>query len=220
LGEVTFGGSLTVDGNGSKTPLTIKNDISTSTSVIVNISDAATNVSCTITEAGDLGCSGTKSAIVGLEGYGERKLFAVESSSVRHVDEGRAILRNGFANITLDPIFVETIEGDYNVYLTPEKNAPRSERGAFFSLYVAEKSKDYFVVKSNRKNNAIFSWMVSAYRSGYSEGKNSLGSEPSEFFNYTETDGNSDIEKNATPEVAFFSNSISEENGSVIVRLR
>jgi hypothetical protein len=65
----------------------------------------------------------------------------------------------GIARVGLAPIFLETIEGDYLVHVTPYGNA---------SLYVAEIGKDHFVVKAREGDpNAIFAWRLSAHRKGY-----------------------------------------------------
>ena len=86
----------------------------------------------------------------------------MESPEVRFIDDGESNLNNGEAIIYLEPIFKETIETEnYLVQLTPidEVNG----------LRVAEKTKDYFVVKelNNGKSNARFMWQISANRKGY-----------------------------------------------------
>jgi len=84
----------------------------------------------------------------------------MESPDVRFYDEGRARLNNGIANISLDPIFIETVEPDYEIYLTP--------KGKTQGIYVAEQAKEYFIVKSfNPTSNIQFSWLISALRKGY-----------------------------------------------------
>jgi len=86
----------------------------------------------------------------------------MESPDVRFYDEGRARLNNGIANISLDPIFIETVEPDYEIYLTP--------KGKTQGIYVAEQAKEYFIVKSfNPTSNIQFSWLISALRKGYKE---------------------------------------------------
>jgi len=78
---------------------------------------------------------------------------------VRFFDEGLARLQDGVARVELDPIFLETIEGDYLVHVTPYGAA---------SLYVAEIGHDYFVVKSlDGQSDVAFAWRLSATRKGY-----------------------------------------------------
>ena len=90
-------------------------------------------------EAEDLIVRGGKSAVVNTLSYGERKLYAVEAPDVRFSDEGLARLQDGVTRVELDPIFLETIEGEYLVHVTPYGDA---------SLYVAEVGREYFVVRA------------------------------------------------------------------------
>ncbi|WP_162495769.1 MULTISPECIES: hypothetical protein [Caldilinea] len=91
--------------------------------------------------------------------FGQRKLYAGKSPEVRFFDEGLARLQGGVARVELDPVFLETIEGDYLVHVTPYGDA---------SLYVAEVGKDYFVVKARDGDlNVAFAWRLSAHRKGY-----------------------------------------------------
>ncbi|OGO42020.1 MAG: hypothetical protein A2Z04_00400 [Chloroflexi bacterium RBG_16_57_9] len=108
---------------------------------------------------GNLWAKGTKSAIVQAGEFGKRTLYAVEAPDVRFSDEGAARLKDGVARVTLDPVFLETIEGEYLVHVTPYGDA---------SLYVAEVGKDYFVVKAREGDpNVAFAWRLSAHRKGY-----------------------------------------------------
>lgn len=112
-----------------------------------------------LTVAKDLTVGGNKSAVVQAGTFGQRKLYAAESPEVRFFDEGLAHLKDGVARVTLDPVFLETIEGDYLVHVTPYGDA---------SLYVAEIGKDYFVVKARDGDpNVAFAWRLSAHRKGY-----------------------------------------------------
>ncbi len=103
--------------------------------------------------------NGTKSAVVQAGAFGPRRLYSAESPEVRFFDEGLSRLQNGIARVELDPIFVETIEGEYLVHVTPYGDA---------SLYVAEVGQDYFVVKAREGDpNVTFAWRLSAIRKGY-----------------------------------------------------
>ena len=108
---------------------------------------------------GNLTVDGTKSSIVSSDQYGQRTLYAIESPEVRFADEGIAQLEDGVARVGLGPIFLETIEGEYLIHITPYGDA---------SLYVAEVGKEYFVVRAREGDpEAIFAWRLSAHRKGY-----------------------------------------------------
>jgi hypothetical protein len=117
------------------------------------------NIAMSLSPQGNWSVLGTKSAIVQTSSYGQRKLYAIEAPDVRFTDEGRAQLSNGEIRVGLDPIFVETIEGDYLVQVTPYGDA---------SLYVADMDKDYFVVRAREGDqNVSFAWRLSATRKDY-----------------------------------------------------
>jgi hypothetical protein len=83
----------------------------------------------------------------------------VEAPGVRFSNEDMARLQGGVARVELDPIFLETTEGEYLVHVTPYGDA---------SLYVAEVGRDYFVAKAREGDaNAAFAWRLSATRKGY-----------------------------------------------------
>ncbi len=122
-----------------------------------------TNNSCTVpmmlAPNGNWSVIGTKSAIVTTGNYGDRRLYAVESPDVRFSDEGMGRLQTATARIQLDPIFMETIEGEFLIHLTPYSDA---------LLYVSEVGDDYFVVTASQGDpNASFAWRLSATRKGY-----------------------------------------------------
>jgi hypothetical protein len=124
-----------------------------------NVGIRTTNPGAALDVNGDFRATGTKSAVVQAGEYGQRKLYAAESPEVRFFDEGLAHLKEGMARVALDPIFLETIEGEYLVHVTPYGDA---------SLYVAEVGKDYFVVKARDGDpNVAFAWRLSAHRKGY-----------------------------------------------------
>jgi hypothetical protein len=139
-------------GNGAGTSvLTVRQDGN------VGIGTTSPNESLHI--IGNMLASGSKSAVVNTSHYGQRKLYAVESPEVRFSDEGLAWLVDGIARVDLDPIFLETIEGEYLVHVTPYGNA---------SLYVAETGRNYFVVKAREGDfDTAFVWRLSAHRRGY-----------------------------------------------------
>ncbi|MBN1137142.1 MAG: hypothetical protein JXM73_11180 [Anaerolineae bacterium] len=113
----------------------------------------------TLDQSGNLWAAGTKSAAVRAGEFGQRKLYAVESADVRFIDEGFAHLKDSAARIDLDPVFIQTIEGQYLVHITPYGDA---------SLFVSEVGVDYFVVKAHRGDPDVgFAWRLSATRKGY-----------------------------------------------------
>ena len=60
--------------------------------------------------------------------------------------------------IDLDPIFLETIEGDYLIHVTPYGDA---------SLYVEEIGPGYLVRGREGDSDVSFTWRMSAHRKGY-----------------------------------------------------
>jgi hypothetical protein len=82
-----------------------------------------------------------------------------EQDTSRLTDEGVATLTDGSARVVLDPIFLETVEEDFHIHLTPYGDA---------SLYVAEIGADYFVVESQEEGAEVdFAWLLTATREGY-----------------------------------------------------
>jgi hypothetical protein len=119
----------------------------------------ATNPAATLDVHGDFRATGAKSAVVKTRSFGQRELYAIEAPDVRFSDEGMAHLQDGATRVELDPIFLETIEGEYLVHVTPYSDV---------SLYVAKVGRDYFVVKAREGDaNAAFAWRLSATRKGY-----------------------------------------------------
>jgi hypothetical protein len=96
---------------------------------------------------------------------GRFAFYSEESTEHWFSDFGSAQLSNGEAKIFLDPIFKEAIS-EKNPYivllsLTSDSNG----------LYVAEKNKDYFVVKelNQGKSNATFDYKIIGKRRGYED---------------------------------------------------
>jgi hypothetical protein len=126
-----------------------------------NVGIGTTNPGAKLDVIGNFHATGTKSAVVQTKSYGQRKLYAIEASDVRFSDEGLASLNNGEARIDLDPIFLETIEGEYLVHLTPYGPA---------ILYVAEIGQNYFIVKAWAGDlDVSFAWRLSVTRKGYAD---------------------------------------------------
>jgi len=154
-----FGNGTTIWDDSDRTCLTAKNN----EFQIVTQSNSAYIASFNPTQThiwGNLVVSGSKSAVVDTASYGQRLLYAIEAPENRFADEGVDRLANGIARITVDPIFLETIEGSFVIQITPYGDS---------LIYVAERGKDYFTVKARTGEPDVdFAWRLSACRKGYS----------------------------------------------------
>jgi hypothetical protein len=116
--------------------------------------------------SGDLFCTGSKSAVVPVDG-GARKvaLYAVESPENWFEDFGSGQLSNGTATVSLEPTFRQTVntDTDYHVFLTPNGDS----RG----LYVAQKTATSFEVREQGggTSSIAFDYRIVARRKGYEE---------------------------------------------------
>jgi hypothetical protein len=103
--------------------------------------NAATGGFCQVDPSGNLGCTGTKNAVVPIDS-GKRKvaMSAIESPVNWFEDAGSARLVNGVAAVTLDSDFIQTVntEMEYNVFLTPY--------GDCKGLYVTNRTANSFEV--------------------------------------------------------------------------
>jgi hypothetical protein len=121
---------------------------------------------CIIDVSGDLGCTGTKSAVVPVDG-GTRKvaLYAVESPENWFEDFGSGQLSNGTVTVALEPTFRQTVntDTDYHVFLTPNGDS----RG----LYVTQKTAVSFEVREQGggTSSVAFDYRIVARRKGYEQ---------------------------------------------------
>lgn len=119
---------------------------------------------CTFDVSGDFFCTGTKSAVVPVNG-GTRKvaLYAVEAPENWFEDAGSAQLAQGSTIVTLDPVFAQTVTADieYHVFLTP--------KGDCEGLYVSNETSRAFEVRElhNGHSNTAFDYRIMARRKGY-----------------------------------------------------
>jgi len=119
---------------------------------------------CTMDTSGNLGCTGSKSAVVPVDG-GSRKvaLYAIEGPENWFEDAGSAHLSNGEAVVNLEGTFGQTVNTDidYHVFLTPN--------GDCKGLYVAQKSPTSFVVRElgGGTSSIDFDYRIMAKRKGY-----------------------------------------------------
>jgi hypothetical protein len=112
---------------------------------------------------GNLPASGTKSAVVALPDDRVVELYAMESPELWFEDFGNGQLREGVAEVTLDPTFVRAANAEpgYHVFLTPN--------GDCQGLYVAQKTATGFQVRELRggKSSVGFDYRIVAKRRGY-----------------------------------------------------
>ena len=116
-------------------------------------------------ENGDTWSAGTKAALVNTEEYGERTLYAMESPEVWFEDFGTAQLADGQATVTIEPLFLQTIntEVPYHVFVTP--------LGDCNGLYVTNKTATSFEVRElgGGTANIEFDYRIVAKRLGFED---------------------------------------------------
>jgi hypothetical protein len=119
---------------------------------------------CTIDVRGNLFCTGSKSAVVSVDGGSRRvALYAIEGSENWFEDVGTRQLLNGEAVVNLESVFSQTVNTDlnYHVFLTPN--------GDCKGLYVTQKTAGSFVVRElgGGKSSIGFDYRIMAKRKGY-----------------------------------------------------
>ncbi len=111
---------------------------------------------------GNLGATGTKSAVVALADDRVVSLYAMESPENWFEDFGSGELKDGVGTIKLDATFAETIspEMGYHVFVTPN--------GDCEGLYVAQKTATGFEVRELHagKSSVAFDYRIVAKRKG------------------------------------------------------
>jgi hypothetical protein len=119
---------------------------------------------CTMDVSGNLYCSGSKSAVVPVDG-GSKKvaLYAVEAPENWFEDAGSGQLANGSAVIHLENMFGQSVNTsiDYHVFLTPN--------GDCKGLYVSQKSSTSFEVHElgGGTSGVAFDYRIMAKRKGF-----------------------------------------------------
>jgi hypothetical protein len=119
---------------------------------------------CEVDLSGDLYCTGSKSAVVPVDGGARRvALYAVEAPGNWFEDYGSGQLSNGSARIDLEPVFVQTVDTgiEYHVFLTPN--------GDCKGLYVNQKSPTSFEVHElgAGTSSVAFDYRIIAKRKNY-----------------------------------------------------
>lgn len=134
----------------------------------------ATNADYGVYSYGNFAATGSKSAIVQTQDYGWRHLYAMESPDVLFEDVGTAQMHDGRAEVTIDPLFAQTVnlEQAYQVFLTPLGDC---------GLYVTEKTATSFTVRAldGRSCNIAFDYRLIAKRLGYEDVRLAPAEDPS-----------------------------------------
>jgi len=119
---------------------------------------------CMIDHNGDLSCTGTKNAVVPIDG-GKRTvaLSAIESPQNWFEDFGSAQLTDGVAVITLDSDFIQTVNAETNYKVFPVPN------GDCKGLYVTNKTANSFEIRElgEGRSNITFDYRITALRRNY-----------------------------------------------------
>ena len=125
---------------------------------------AASYGNCSVDIAGNLFCTGSKSAVVPVDGGSRRvALYAVEAPENWFEDYGSGQLSHGSARINLDPTFAQTVNTDldYHVFITP--------RGECEGLYVTNLTPSGFEVRElhHGASGIAFDYRIIAKRKKY-----------------------------------------------------
>ncbi len=118
--------------------------------------------------SGDMGCSGSKSAVVRI-GDDAYEFYTVESPEIWFEDFGEAKLENGRAHIELEELFLQacTIDEDHpmQVFITPY--SPLGE------YYIVRQATGFDVIQvAGGEKDASFGYRVIAKRKGYENIRN------------------------------------------------
>jgi hypothetical protein len=161
LGTIDNGHAGLFMNNGGAVTLEIVNNSSNGQ---VFEADSGSGNSCFIFASGDLSCTGTKNALVPVDG-GQRTvaMSAIESPENWFEDLGSAKLVNGVAVVELDPTFIQTVNStiDYKVFPVPS--------GDCKGLYVTNKTATSFEVRElgGGTSSIAFDYRVTALRLKY-----------------------------------------------------
>ncbi len=141
----------------------IENETTNSVADVFDAIGANTGGYCSIDTNGSLFCTGSKSAVVPVDNGRKVALYAVEAPENWFEDYGGGKLNGGKATISLDPIFVQTVNTsvEYRVFLTP--------KGDCGGLYVTGESPQGFEVRELKagQSNVEFDYRIIAHRKGY-----------------------------------------------------
>jgi hypothetical protein len=119
---------------------------------------------CNIDGNGDINCSGSKNAVVPIDGGAHKvALSAIESPKNWFEDFGSVQLSNGSATVAIDSQYAQTVNTgiEYHVFLTPN--------GDCKGLYVSQRTPASFEVRElgGGTSNIEFSYRIVALRKNY-----------------------------------------------------
>jgi hypothetical protein len=119
---------------------------------------------CTIDVRGNLFCTGSKSAVVPVDGASRKvALYAIEGPENWFEDAASGQLSNGEAVVNLESVFQQTVNTgiNYQVFLTPN--------GDCKGLYVTQKTATSFLVRElgGGTSSIAFDYRILAKRKGY-----------------------------------------------------
>jgi hypothetical protein len=162
MGTVDDGAAGVFENNGSFYTLFAQN--SSPQGYPFDAFNSANGKGCNIDPNGNLSCSGSKNAVVPINGGNRRvALAAIESPKNWFEDFGSGQLVNGVAVVTLDPDFIETVNTtlDYKVFPVPN--------GDCKGLYVTRKTPGSFEVRElgGGRSSVSFDYRISALRRKY-----------------------------------------------------
>ncbi len=107
--------------------------------------------------SGDFDVSGSKHRLVQTKNYGCVRLSAYETPVPLFGDIGSGIIADdGYCYVWFDPIFFQTIAGNYQVFLQAYGDG---------KVFVSQKSRGYFVVSGTPGMH--FAWEIKAKQAGY-----------------------------------------------------
>jgi len=119
---------------------------------------------CSVNNSGDLSCTGSKSAMVPVDG-GSRHvaLYAMEAPENWFEDFGSGHLSDGEATVRLESTFAQTVNTGMDYYVFPVPN------GDCKGLFVTHKTDTGFTVRElgGGKSNVAFDYRIIARRKGY-----------------------------------------------------
>jgi hypothetical protein len=129
-----------------------------------SVGNTTNDTYCEVDPNGNLLCSGSKNAVVKIDGGGRRvALAAIESPKNWFEDFGSAQLMDGVAVVTLEPDFAQTVNTamDYKVFPVPN--------GDCKGLYVTHKTATSFEVRElgGGTSGVTFDYRITALRKNY-----------------------------------------------------
>jgi hypothetical protein len=164
VGTVDNGWAGYFENNSSDGDITLGAQADNGSSEPFYAGNTANETYCDVDASGNLNCSGSKNAVVPVDG-GKRivAMSAIESPKNWFEDFGSAQLVNGAAVVALDPTFIQTVnsEMDYKVFPVPN--------GDCKGLYVTNKTATSFEVRElgGGTSSVSFDYRITALRKNY-----------------------------------------------------